>query len=421
MKLSQVPFKTTKTVSGELLSINAKLLTQAAFIHQELAGVYTMLPLGLIVLNKIEAIIRSEMDKVGVEISMTALAPMEKWRQSKRLETIDVLMKTTPANAISKAKNDTEYVLSPTHEDMVTPLISGWNKSYKDLPVSVYQIQTKFRNEPRAKSGLLRGREFRMKDLYSFHASQADLMSFYEAMKPHYLAIYEALGIGDDTFITYASGGDFTSEYSHEFQTVLPSGEDTIFLDRQNRIAYNKEVTTPEDAAKLGVDFSKLEQVKASEVGNIFPLNTKFSDAFSYTYTDENGELKPVYMGSYGIGSTRLMGVIVEKFADSKGLVWPDKVAPFLVHLVSIPSAGLGQEKGEALYNKLTEAGVEVLWDDRAVRPGEKFADADLMGMPVRLVVSEKNGDLIEWKSRSEDKTELLNFDEVLARLLARK
>jgi prolyl-tRNA synthetase len=413
MKLSQIPFKTSKTVNSELLSINARLLTQAAFIHQELAGVYTMLPLGLRVLNKIEAIIRKEMDKVGVEINMTALAPIEKWQQSKRFDTVDVLMKTTPANTASAAKNDSEYVLSPTHEDMVTPLIAGWNRSYKDLPVSVYQIQTKFRNEPRAKSGLLRGREFRMKDLYSFHASQEDLMAFYEAMKPRYEAIFEALGIGSDTYPTYASGGDFTKEYSHEYQTLLPNGEDTIYLDRENRIAYNKEVTSPEDAKKLGVDFEKLEVIKASEVGNIFPLITKFSDAFGYTYTDENGQQKPVFMGCYGIGSTRAMGVIVEKFADSAGMVWPKSVAPYAVHLIDIND----HDRAEQIYTKLSEKGVEVLWDDRDMRPGEKFFDADLIGIPVRLVISQKNGDQIEWKLRTKDQAELISTDEMMERL----
>lgn len=416
MKLSKIPFKTSKSVSAELLSINAKLLTQGAYIHQEVAGVYTMLPLGLRVLNKIENIIRKEMDKVGVEINMTALAPKSFWEQTHRIETVDVLMKTTPANSVSLAKNDTEYILSCTHEDMVTPLVAGWNQSYKDLPVSVYQIQTKFRNEPRAKSGLLRCREFRMKDLYSFHTSKEDLMRFYEAIKPHYLAVYEALGLGADTYITLASGGDFTTDYSHEFQVVLESGEDTIYLDRANRIAYNKEVTTPEDAAKLGVDFSKLEVVRASELGNIFPLGTKYSAAFNYTYTDENGQKQPVYMGSYGIGSTRLMGVIVEKFADARGIVWPESVAPFQVHLIDINS----HERGEQVYNELTQAGVEVLWDDRDMRAGEKFADADLLGMPVRVVVSQRLGDQIEVKKRTSDTVEMLSSTKLLLDFLKR-
>jgi prolyl-tRNA synthetase len=410
MKLSTIPFKTSKMVSSELLSVNARLLTQAAFIHQEVAGVYSMLPLGLRVLTKIENIIRTEMDQVGVEITMTALSPKHNWEQTKRIESVDVLMKTTPANKVSAEKNDTEYILNCTHEDMITPMIAEGNKSYKDFPISVYQIQTKFRNEPRAKSGLLRGREFRMKDLYSFHASKADLMRYYEAIKPHYVAVFDALGLGADTFITVASGGDFTTDYSHEFQTLLPNGEDTIYLDRAKKIAYNREVVTPEDAKKLGVDFDALEVVKASEVGNIFPLGTKFSAAIGYTYTDEAGKQQPVYMGSYGIGSSRLVGVLAEKFSDAKGLVWPKTVAPFDVHLIDIQNP----ERGAEVYRELQAKGVEVLWDDRDERAGAKFADADLIGIPVRLVVSAKTGEKIEWKERTSEETSLLTLDEVM-------
>jgi len=410
MKYSQNPFRTTKTVSSDLQSKNARLLTQAGFIHQEIAGAYTFLPLGLRVLQKIEQIVREEMDTIGVELTMTSLSPKSNWEQTGRIETVDVLMKTSPANAAAKAKNDTEYILNSTHEDMITPLVKMYAQSYKDLPVSVYQIQTKFRNEPRAKSGLLRCREFRMKDLYSFHISEEDLLRFYEEAKVVYTRVYERLGIGESTFITLASGGDFTTNYSHEFQTICEAGEDTIFLDRENNIAYNREVTTPEDSKKLGVDFSKLEEVRACEVGNIFPLNTKFSKAFDYQYVAEDGTKKPVYMGSYGIGPSRLVGVLVEKFADERGLVWPKAVAPFQVHLIDIQSS----ERGQEIYDQLTEAGIEVLWDDRDERAGAKFADADLIGIPVRLVVSAKTGDKIEMKKRNEDTNTLATMEEVI-------
>jgi prolyl-tRNA synthetase len=341
---------------------------------------------------------------------MTSLSPKSNWEQTGRIDTVDVLMKTSPANAAAKAKNDTEYILNSTHEDMITPLVQLYAQSYKDLPVSVYQIQTKFRNEPRAKSGLLRCREFRMKDLYSFHTSEEDLLRFYEEAKAVYTRVYERLGIGESTFITLASGGDFTTNYSHEFQTICEAGEDTIFLDRENNIAYNREVTTPEDSKKLGVDFSKLEEVRACEVGNIFPLNTKFSKAFDYQYVAEDGTKKPVYMGSYGIGPSRLVGVLVEKFADEKGLVWPKAVAPFQVHLIDIQSS----ERGQEIYDQLTEAGVEVLWDDRDERAGAKFADADLIGIPVRLVISAKTGDKVEVKNRNEDTNALKTVEEVI-------
>ncbi len=413
MKYSQVPFSTTKNVSAELQSKNARLLTQAGYIHQEIAGVYTFLPFGLKVLKKIESIVREEMDKIGVEVLLTSLAPKANWEATGRLGKVDVLMQATPANEIAKEKHDGSYVLSPTHEEIVTPLLQAYVHSYKDLPTAVYQIQTKFRNEPRAKSGLLRCREFRMKDLYSFHVSEADLLSYYEKAKHSYMTIFQRLGLGADTVMTVAGGGDFTTEYSHEFQVIVESGEDTIYLDRKNNIAYNKEVVTPEDAKKLKVDFDALEQVKACEVGNIFPLNTKFSDAFGYTYTAEDGSKQPVYMGCYGIGPSRVMGVIVEKFADDKGLVWPKQVAPFAVHLIDVQN----KERGEEIYTALVQQGVDVLWDDRDVRAGEKFADADLLGIPVRLVVSAKTGEKIEWKERTSDTAELLTVDEVIKRL----
>lgn len=410
MKYSQLPFKTSKTVSGDLQAKNARLLTQAGFIHQEIAGVYTFLPLGLRVLKKIEQIIREEMDKIGVEITMTSLAPVQNWEQTKRLDTVDVLMKTSPANAAAKEKHDANYVLSPTHEEIVTPLVQEFVKSYKDLPVAVYQIQTKFRNEPRAKSGLLRCREFRMKDLYSFHISEADLMAYYEQSKTHYMTVFERLGLGKDTFITVAGGGDFTTNYSHEFQVLSDAGEDTIYLDRANRMAYNKEVATPADAEKLNVDFEKLEQVKACEVGNIFPLNTKFSDAFGFHYVAEDGTQQPIYMGCYGIGPSRLMGVIVEKFADDKGMVWPKNIAPFALHLISLPGA---EQQAEQLYQDLTAQGIEVLWDDRTASAGVKFADADLIGIPLRAVVSSRLAGKIEVKKRTEVEARVIEAAEL--------
>lgn len=401
MKFSQNFVKTTRQVATDQESINAKLLTQAGFIHQEIAGVYTFLPLGLRVLFKIENIIRKEMDKIGVEVLMPSLAPKDPWQKTDRLEKIDVLFKASGANKGSIERNSTEYILNSTHEEIITPIVQKYVKSYKDLPVGVYQIQTKFRNEPRAKSGLLRTREFRMKDLYSFHRTEKDLLEYYEQSKKHYLNVFEALGLGDDTYVTYASGGDFTEEYSHEFQTLLENGEDTIYLDRKNRIAYNKEVTTPQDAKKLGVDFSKMEQVKASEVGNIFPLNTKFSKAFNFTYTDENNKQQIIYMGSYGIGPSRLIGVIAEKFADDKGLVWPEQVAPFKYHLISLFGEGV-QETSQKVYAQL--GADNVLWDDReSAKAGEKFTDAELIGCPVQIIVSAKSLEQksVEVKSRN--------------------
>ncbi len=390
MRQSQLFTKTRREAPSDEVSKNAQLLLRTGYMHKEMAGVYSFLPLGLRVLQKIEDIVREEMDKIGREVLMPSLSSQEVWKESGRLSTVDVLMRTMGANELSLAKSDASYVLNYSHEEIITPIAQENNQSYKDFPFALYQIQTKFRNEARAKSGLLRGREFRMKDLYSFHTDEGDLLKYYERVKDSYHAIFERLGLGEDTFITLASGGDFTTGFSHEFQTVCEAGEDTIYLDRSNNIAYNKEVATPENTKKLGVKFGSLEQVKACEVGNIFPLNTKFSTAFNYTYSAENGEKKIVYMGCYGLGTSRVMGVLVEKFSDEKGLVWPESVAPYQVHLIELGDNEEVVAEAKELYRELTAAGIEVLYDDRDARAGEKFADSDLLGIPSRVIVSEK-------------------------------
>jgi prolyl-tRNA synthetase len=407
MKMSKMGVRPEKTAPRDAEAINQKLLIQAGFIRQEMAGVYTFLPLGLRVLNKIESIVRKHMDEIGTELLMPALSSKENWKTSGRLETIDVLFKACAANAVSLAKSDAEYILCPTHEDVVTPLVQAYNPSYKDLPVSVYHIQTKFRNEPRAKSGLLRCREFRMKDLYSFHTDEQDLKKFYEAAKKVYLDIFEEIGIGKDTVVALASGGDFTKDYSHEFQTRCENGEDTIYLDKTTGIAYNKEVKP--EGADTNPNF---EIFSASEVGNIFPLGTKFSKAFGYEYTDKDGSKKPVITGSYGIGTSRLMGVLVEKFHDDKGIIWPKNVAPFTVHLIDLQQA----EEAGKIYDQLTKEGIDVLWDDREMSAGEKFADADLIGCPVRVLVSPRslqNGG-VEVKLRTETENKIISVDQLM-------
>lgn len=402
MKLSKLFTKTSKNISSQIESVNAQLLTRAGYIYQEMAGVYAFLPLGMKVIKNIEQIVRDEMDKIGEELLMPALSGRERWHATKRHDAIDILMSTRAANEKALEKSTAEYILNPTHEEIITPIAKHFRTSYKDFPFAVYQIQTKFRNEARAKSGLLRGREFIMKDLYSFHTSEDDLNKFYELAKERYDAIFDRLGIGQDTYITFASGGDFTDDYSHEYQTVLESGEDVIYLDRKNKVAYNKEVATPEDAKKLGVNFDELEQVMASEVGNIFPLSTKFSEHLDYKYSDEDNNQKNVWMGSYGIGISRLMGVITEKFADHKGLVWPESIAPYMYHIVALPD-----EENIKVANKVYETLGEdkCLYDDRdSASTGERFADADLIGCPVQIVVSKKTleNNCVEVISRSD-------------------
>jgi prolyl-tRNA synthetase len=418
MRQSQLYTKTRKESPADEVSKNAILLTRAGFIHKEIAGVYTFLPLGLKVLTKIENIIRRHMDTIGNELLMPTLSSKEVWEKTGRLDVVDVLMRTEGANKVSLEKSSNSYILNPTHEEVITPIGAVYARSYKDLPVAFYQIQTKFRNEARAKSGLLRGREFRMKDLYSFHKDEKDLMDYYEKTKDVYMNIYRDLGLGEDTFITVAGGGDFTKDFSHEFQTLVEAGEDVIYVDRKNKIAYNKEVVTEENTKRLSVDFTTLEQIKACEVGNIFPLGTKFTKAFDYTYINEEGKQQEVYMGCYGIGPSRIMGVITEKFADDKGLVWPESIAPFSVHLVTLSrdKASNAYKQAEDIYQKLTASHVEVLFDDRDESAGVKFADSDLIGIPMRVVVSDKSllAGGVEVKERKSDTSEVIGIEQLL-------
>ena len=564
-------FGKTRKGSKDLASKNATLLIRGGFIDQLMAGAYTFLPLGKRVLFKIENIIREEMDKIGDELLMTNLSPVENWKQSGRFDTVDVLLKAVPANDNSADRHNAEYIINPTNEDVVTPLVRDFITSYKDLPLAVYHIQTKFRNEPRAKSGILRGREFRMKDLYSFHANVEDLKNYYEESKKAYWAVFDRLSLSDKTVIAAASGGDFTEEFSHEFQTKCDAGEDLIFEVPSTKECFNKEVApakapafeysseqlsleevagegvigvealskqmgiAPEQTTKTlffqnskgemiaavvrgdrEIDEGKLAKVlglsltdlslaseelvkkitgtgigyagllnlsgevqvvvdeacqamtnfemggnkhgvhcknvnwgrdvqapsefydikvakegdiypesgeayntfKACEVGNIFPLMDKFSKAFDFKVTGEDGSQQTVYMGCYGIGSSRVMGVLAEVFGDENGVAWPEAVAPYKYHIVTIARSGEDEscKQSEALYKKLVQRGDEVLWDDRLdVRPGEKFADADLIGCPIRLVVSPKTieQNSFELKLRSESESKLVKLEEV--------
>jgi prolyl-tRNA synthetase len=414
MKISQLFTKTLKDAPADEVAKNAQLLIRAGFIHKEMAGVYTYLPLGKMVLDKITQVIREEMDGIGGnEISMTALQNTEVWEKSGRWsdEVIDVWFKT-------KLADGKEAGLAPTHEEPLTKLMKNYIHSYKDLPVYPYQFQIKFRNELRSKSGLMRGREFWMKDLYSFSRSQEEHDAFYEKISDAYVKVFERLGLGEGTYKTFASGGSF-SKFSHEFQTLSPVGEDTIYVHKEKNIAINKEVYNDEVLADLGINKDELVEETAVEVGNIFTLGTRFSDPLELNYTDEDGSVKPVIMGSYGIGPSRLMGLIAEHFADDKGLVWPENVAPAKVYLVSIGEDSRVPEQAEALYNQFMQAGIEVLWDDRDERAGAKFADAELLGIPYRVTISDRNIEegKFELTTRREGQSELLTPAELLDKL----
>ncbi len=411
MRVSHLFTKTLKNAPADEVAKNAQLLIRAGFVYKEMAGVYAYLPLGKKVLENIIQVIREEMNSVGGnEISLTALQSPEVWNASGRWDdsVLDVWFKT-------KLASGSELGLAPTHEEPLTKLMKSYIHSYKDLPVYPYQFQIKFRNELRSKSGLMRGREFWMKDLYSFSRTQEEHDAFYEKISEAYHRVFERLGLGETTFKTFASGGSF-AKFSHEFQTISDVGEDTIYVHRGKNIAINEEVYTDEVLAELGVNRDELEETKAVEVGNIFTLGTRFSDPLDLRFTDENGESKPVIMGSYGIGPSRLMGLIAEHFADEKGLVWPEAVAPYKVYLVRIGSV---TEEATRLYEALKGAGVSVLFDDRDERPGAKFADAELIGLPYRVTISERllGGGKLEVTHRNSGETELLTLEELLAKI----
>lgn len=403
--------RTLKQAPADEVAKNAQLLIRAGYVYKVMAGVYAYTPLGLRVLENIKQIVREEMNKIGgQELIMSSLQRKETWEGTGRWsdEAVDVWFK-------SKLKDDTEVGFGWSHEEAIIEMMQQFVRSYKDLPQSVYQFQTKMRNELRAKSGVMRGREFIMKDMYSMHASEADCDDYYQQVIEAYLRCYQRFGIGDSTFVTFASGGAFT-KFSHEFQTVCEAGEDILYVNEDRSVAVNEEVL--DDAAReLGIDKSELKPVKSAEVGNIFKFGTEKSEQMNFNYTDADGKSQPIYLASYGIGITRVMGVIVEKMSDDKGIVWPRELAPFDVHLVSIGDKGAAV--ADELYSLLSQQGVDILYDDRQERPGAKFADAELIGVPQRVTVSDRGVEAgsYELTERSTGETLVLTRDELLAKL----
>ena len=406
MRQTKLFTKTRKETPADEAAKNAQLLIRAGYVYKVMAGVYAYTPLGLKVLENIKQIVREEMNAIdGQELIMTSLQLPEVWQSTGRWddEAVDVWFKT-------KLQDGTELGLAWSHEEAIMSMVNHYISSYKDLPFSVYQFQTKLRNELRAKSGIMRGREFVMKDMYSLHASKEDMDAYYDKVISAYKRIYERLGLGNDTYVTFAGGGSFT-KFSHEFQTICDAGEDILYINKEKNIAVNEEVL--DDAAKeLGVAKEQLVPVKSAEVGNIFKFGTEKGEKMNITYKDADGFDKPVYLASYGIGITRVMGVLVEKFADDKGIVWPASVAPYKLHLVGLNREDAGIcDYTDGIYDALTEKGVEVLYDDRDARVGEKFADSDLIGIPYRLVVSKK--------SKEEGKFEVITRSTGVVRYLS--
>ena len=411
MRVTKLFTKTLRDAPADEVAKNAQLLIRAGFVYKEMAGAYAYLPLGIRVIEKIKQIVREEMDAIDSnELIMTSLQRKDIWEKTGRWsdETVDIWFKT-------RLKDDTEVGLGWSHEEPIVEMMKQYVRSYKDLPSSLYQFQTKMRNEIRAKSGIMRGREFVMKDMYSFHATAEDLEAYYNRTIEAYKRVYDRLGIGEDTYVTFASGGAFT-KFSHEFQTICEAGEDVIYLHREKNIAVNEEVI--DDAVQeLGIAREELEKVKTAETGNIFNFGTQKTDEMGMYYTAEDGSQQSLYIGSYGIGITRAMGVIAEKLSDDKGLVWPKNIAPYLVYLVSIGEKGSAE--AESVYRQLTDAGIEVLYDDRNERPGTKFADAELMGIPLRLTVSDRGVEAGEYEltDRATGQTQGVKPEELLDQL----
>jgi prolyl-tRNA synthetase len=411
MLYSKLIGRTNKSAPADEVAKNAQLLIRAGFINKEMAGVYAYLPLGLRVIEKIKTIIREEMNIIGgQEIIMSSLQPKELWEKTGRWDddSVDVWFK-------SKLKSGAEVGFGWSHEEPITEMMKRFLTSYRDFPAYVYQFQTKLRNELRAKSGLMRGREFVMKDLYSYDTDEKRHLAFYESVKGAYMNVFKRVGLGDITYITFAAGGAFT-KYSHEFQTIVEVGEDTIYVNKEKGIAINEEVLDDAVLKELGVTRDELTKVSSAEVGNIFNFGTSKCDSMKLYVTDEKGSQVSVFLGSYGIGVTRLMGLVTELFADDRGLIWPKSIAPYTIHLVGIDlHDGEILSKAQKVYTDLSKRYPdEVLFDDRVdTRAGEKFADADLVGCPIRVVVSKRTEDQVEVKRRTETESKLMSIEEL--------
>ncbi len=409
MRLTKLFTKTGRSTNDEIRAVSHALLIKAGFIHQEMAGVYTLLPLGVRVLNKINNLVRREMDIIGgQEVLMPILQPKDNWLKTGRWKNFDVLFK------LKSNHSKTEYALGPTHEEIAIPLVKSFLSSYKSLPFAIYQIQTKFRDEKRAKSGIIRGREFGMKDMYSFHENQEDLHLFYNEVKDSYLKIFKECGI--EAKVTKASGGDFSDKHSHEFMAISEAGEDLILACKRCSYAENSEISNLKEGDSCPECKNEISAYKSIEIGNIFDLSDKFSKDFNLEYIDKDGHKKMPVSGCYGLGTTRLIGSIVENSHDEAGIIWPKSIAPFEIHLISLDGA---EKESEKIYQELISREVEVLYDDRQDKgAGEKFNDADLIGIPLRVVVSKKtiDKDSLEVKERSSKKEKIVPIKDFLER-----
>ena len=407
---SRMAAKSRKDISKDEVSVNAQLLERGGFVSKLAAGIYSYLPMGLKVLTKIENIVREEMNSVGSEeILMPSLTPKSVWEVTGRW--------TKPGTEVQFQLKDSggrEFGLGFSHEEIVTPLVSQFVHSYRDIPKSVYQIQTKFRDEPRAKSGLLRGREFRMKDMYSFHLDPDELNKYYEKVAEAYFRVFKRVGL--NAFRVTAGGGIFSPESSDEFTVEAEVGEDTIFRCDKCDFAENKEDSTVKSGDACPKGDGTIREVRGIEVGNIFHLGAKYTSALDWTVTDKEGKRQPILMGCYGIGVSRLIGTVVELHHDEHGIIWPKEIAPYDVHVVNLMRTK--SDVADDVAVALEQAGLSVLYDDRPdASVGAKLADADLLGMPVRVVVSERTlaQNSVEVKARREHDPVYIEPNDVVA------
>ncbi len=412
MRQSKLFTKTRKEAPSDEVSKNAQLLIQAGYIHKEMPGVYAFLPLGLKVLENIKQIVREEMKAIdSQELIMTNLQDSEIWKSTDRWsdEKVDVWFKTA-------LQNEKELGLAWSHEEPILNMMQNHIHSYRDLPASVFQFQTKLRNEVRAKSGIMRGREFVMKDMYSLHKNEESMNQYYEQAIEAYKNVYDRLGLADDTFITFAGGGAFT-KFSHEFQTICEAGEDTLYINKNKSVAVNEEVLD-EATEEIDIEKEELTPVTSAEVGNIFKFGTKKAEKMGVNFVNEENKEKPIYLASYGIGTTRVMGVIAEKLSDENGLIWPQNISPYTFHLIDITHKDEDREEVKQIYKQLQDAGIEVLYDDRVDKQaGEKFADSDLLGLPYRLIVSESNleDQQVELETRKGQEVEYIEIENLIS------
>ncbi|OHA49021.1 MAG: hypothetical protein A2806_01610 [Candidatus Terrybacteria bacterium RIFCSPHIGHO2_01_FULL_48_17] len=390
---------------------NAQLLLRAGFADKLMAGVFSIFPAGLGVVRNIEGIVRDELQKTGaVELAMPSLQQPKIWEETGRWKTLP------PEMFQFKDRADHPIGLAMTHEEVVFDIVRRNIQSFRDLPLKLYQFQTKFRDEPRPKSGLMRGREFLMKDLYSFHATREDLEEYYEEVSQAYDRIFKRCGL--KAVRVEAPGGIFTKNPSHEFQVVAEGGEDEIALCKNCDFAKNAELLE-KGIKKCPQCSATIVRHISSEVGNIFRFYDKYAKDMNGYVMGPQGENLPIFLASYGIGISRLMATIVEVFHDERGIMWPESVAPFLVHIVQLGDGEVVKKEAQKIYAALQEAGLEVLYDDREKSAGEKFMEADLVGIPWRVVVSAKTvaQGKVEVKKRSEDKAELMTIEELVKRL----